>query len=155
MATLCSAILAGYALFAIGGLRGCAIAVTVNDMPKVDERDEYLGRGVFVEVLGLPVSIIALILKIPHHRSPTGMTTIRSAILFAYALFANGGLRGSADAVTVKGMTKVAERGEYLGRCALVEVLALLVSIIALVSKIPHRRSHTGMTTIRAATVFF
>ena len=97
------------------GLRGSAVPLTVDDTLAVDGRVEYLGRCAFVEVLALLAHIVALASKVPHRRSVTGMATLCSAILIGYALFAIGGLRGSAIAVTVNDMPKVDERDEYLG----------------------------------------
>merc|ERR1719491_766034 len=69
------------------------------------------------------------------------------ALYMQPALPAIGGLRGSASTVTENDKPRVDEDDECLGTCAFVEVLAVLVSIIALVSNIPRRRSPTAMTT--------
>jgi len=157
-------------LHAIGGLRGSAVAVTENDMPKVDEGDESLCTFAFVEVLGVLVSIFALASTIPHRRSPTCMTTTCSAILIAYALFSfampssmnttpyvrggiptlyvqpalgdGGGLRGSAISVTTNEMLHLGQDEASLGTFA--EVLAVVLSIMALAHRIPQSRSPSG-----------
>ena len=96
-----------------------------------------------MEVLDLLVSIIALVSKIPHLRSPTGMTAICPAILIAWALFAIRGLRGRTVAVTENDMPKADVGDESSGTCAFVAVLAVVVPFIALAPKTPHRRSPT------------
>merc|ERR1719491_2111022 len=113
--------------------------------------------------------------RVPSSKSTTRVVTTASAVLILYtilsfgivptmtitprlrggipalymqpALPAIGGLRGSASAVTENDKPRVDEDDESIGTCAFVEVLAVLVSIIALVSNIPRRRSPTAMTT--------
>ena len=107
--------------------------------------------GAFSHEVGYAVLVLYVMLSFGIQTTMTVARHFRGAIPSLYrqpTLHGAGSLRGSAVAVTVNDMPNVNGGDESLCTGASVKVLAAVVSIITLASKITHRRWPTGMTTI-------